>query len=87
MPISHLDIVEEFRNENPMPGSKTCRLNGLTGIKHLDRVGIYLVIANKSLYDSGTSHRYTLINETERSVHSVHGSQHAAVVFAQKHIR
>jgi len=30
------------------------------------------------------SQRYALVNETERSVHSVHSSKHAAVVFAQK---
>jgi len=43
------------------------------------------VIANKRLYETGASHRYALVNEAERSVHSVHGSQHAAVVFAKKH--
>jgi hypothetical protein len=65
--------------------SEKCKLHGLSGIKHLDRVGNYLVITNKWLYETGTSHRYTLVNEVEQSVHSVHGSQRAAVVFARKH--
>ena len=65
--------------------SEKCKLHGLNGIKQLARVGNYLVIANKWLYETGTSRRYALVNEVEQSVHSVHGSQRAAVVFAQKH--
>ena len=71
--------------EQPPMFSEKCNLHGVNGIKHLDRVGNYLVIANKWLYETGISHRYALVNEAERSVHSVHGSQHAAVVFARKH--
>ena len=65
--------------------SEKCRLQGRSGIKHLDRVGPYLVIANRWLYETGESRRYVLINETASQVHSIHGSQYAAVVFAQKH--
>ncbi len=66
--------------------SDKCKLQGLNGIKQLDRVGPYLVITNRWLYETGESRRYTLVNEGERWVHSVHGSVLAAVVFAQKHI-
>ena len=65
--------------------SGKCKLQGLNGIKHLDRIGGYLVITNRQLHEAGESNRYTLVNETELWVHSIHGSQHAAVVFAQKH--
>ena len=65
--------------------SKTCQIQALNGIKQLDRVGPYLVITNRRLYETGRSKRYTLVNEVELWVHSIHGSQHAAVVFAQKH--
>ena len=65
--------------------SETCKLQGLDGIKHLDRVGPYLIITNRSLYENSEANRYALINEAELWVHSVHGSQHAAIVFAQKH--
>lgn len=65
--------------------SEKCKLQGLNGIKQLDRVGPYLVITNRWRYETGESSRYTLVNETELRVHSIHGSQHAAVVFAQKH--
>ena len=65
--------------------SEKCKLQGRKGIKQLDRVGPYLVIANRRLHETGESRRYVLINETELWVHSIHGSQHAAVVFAQKH--
>jgi len=65
--------------------SEKCTLQGRNGIKRLDRVGPYLVITNGRLYEIGTSRRYALVNEAELWVHSIHGSQHAAVVFAQKH--
>jgi hypothetical protein len=62
-----------------------CKLQGRTGIKQLDRVGPFVVITNRWRHDSGESRRYTLINEAELSVHSVHGSQHAAVKFAERY--
>ena len=64
--------------------SEKCKLTGRSGIKQLDRVGPYLVITNKWLYEIGASRRFALVNETERSVDSIHGSQNAAFVFAQK---
>lgn len=67
-----------------MIGEK-CKLRGLDGIKQLDRVGPYLVITNRYRYETGESRRYVLINLAELWVHSIHGSQRAAVVFAQKH--
>jgi hypothetical protein len=66
--------------------SEKCTLQGRNGIKQLDRVGHYLVIANRRLYETGESRRYALVDEARQNVHSVHGSQHAAVVFAQKRI-
>lgn len=64
--------------------SKKCNLQGLNGIKQLDRVGPYLVITNRRRHEAGGSSRYALVNEAKLWVHSIHGSQHAAVVFAQK---
>jgi hypothetical protein len=64
--------------------SEKCKLQGLNGIKQLDRVGPFLVIANRRRYETGGSRRYTLIHEAKLQVHSIHGSQHAAVIFAQK---
>jgi hypothetical protein len=65
--------------------SEKCQLQGRSGIKRLDRVGPFLVITNGRLHEIGASRRYALVNETELWVDSIHGSQHAAVVFAQKH--
>ncbi len=65
--------------------SEKCKLQGLSGIKELDRVGPYLVITNRWLYETSEASRYVLIDEAKSWVHSVHGSQRAAVVFAQKH--
>ena len=67
--------------------SEKCTLQDRDGIKRLDQVGAYLVITNRRLYEIGAARRYTLVNDTKRWVHSVHGSQLAAVVFAQKHIQ
>jgi hypothetical protein len=65
--------------------SEKCKLQGRNGIKQLARVGPYLVITNRRLYEIGESRRYTLVNEAELSVHSIHGSRYAAIEFAQKH--
>ncbi len=67
--------------------SEKCIFQGRTGIEQLDRVGAYLVITNRRLHEIGTARRYTLVNEAKSSVHSVHGSHYAAVVFARKHVR
>ena len=64
--------------------SDKCTLKDRSGIKELDRVGPYLVITNRWLYEIGKSRRYALVNETERWVDSIHGSQYAALVFARK---
>ncbi len=60
-------------------------MQGRKAIKELDRVGPYLVIANRQLHETGGARRYTLINEAELWVDSVHSSQHAAVTVAQKY--
>jgi hypothetical protein len=64
--------------------SEKCKLQGLKGIKQLDRFGSYLVIANRRLFETGDSSRYALINETELWVDSIHGSQDAALSVAQR---
>jgi hypothetical protein len=64
--------------------SEKCKLEGRSGIKQLDHVGPYLVIANRRLYETGAARRYTLVNEAELCVHSIYATQHAAVVFALK---
>jgi hypothetical protein len=60
------------------------KLQGRNGIKQLERVGPYLVITNRLFRVTGVSSQYTLINEAELQVHSIHSSQHDAVIFAQK---
>ena len=64
--------------------SDKCELHNLSGIERLDRVGDFLVIANKWLYDEGKPRKFTLVDAKWNRVHSVHGSQYAAVVYAQK---
>lgn len=67
--------------------SEKCSLQNKAGIKRLEQVGAFLVIANKWLYETGKSRRFALVNEMEKFVHSVHGSQRAAVVYAQKRLK
>ncbi len=64
--------------------SEQCKVQGLTGIKRLDKIGTYLVIANRTRFDEGDSHRFTVVNELEKWVDSVHGSHRAALKRAQK---
>ena len=67
--------------------SNKCALQDLSGITRLDRVGDLVVIANKWLYDEGKPRKFTLIDEKWMRVHSVHGSQHAAVIYAKKRLK
>ena len=62
--------------------SEKCKVQGLKGIKQLDRVGPDIVITNRRLYETGDSHRYVLVNEAELPVDSIHSSKCAAVMFA-----
>ncbi len=64
--------------------SEQCRVQGRAGIKRLDKIGTYLVITNRTLFDEGASHRFTVVNELEKWVDSVHGSHRAALKRAQK---
>ncbi len=64
--------------------SDSCKLQGRPGIKRLDQIGAYLVIANQKLFDEGSSHRFTVVNELEKWVDSVHGSHRSALKRAKK---
>jgi hypothetical protein len=52
--------------------SDKCDLRGKTGIQRLERVGPYSVIANRKLHAQGRSHRFTVVNERDAWVDSVH---------------
>jgi len=67
--------------------SEKLRLQAKSGIKRLEQVGAFLVIANKHIYETGKPRKFALVNESEQYVHSVHGSQRAAVVYAQKRLK
>ncbi len=64
--------------------SESCKLLGRSGIKRLDQIGTYLVIANRTRFDEGASHRFAVVNELEKWVDSVHGSHRSALKRAQK---
>jgi hypothetical protein len=67
--------------------SEKLRLQNQSGIQRLEQIGVFLVITNKQLYETGKPRKFTLVNEIEKYVHSVHGSERAAVVFAQKRMK
>ncbi len=67
--------------------SDQCKIQGRSGIKRLDRVGSYLVIANRTRFDEGDPHRFTVVNELEKWVDSVHGSHRAALKRARNLIK
>ncbi len=67
--------------------SGQCKVQGLTGIKRLDRIGTYLVIANRTRFEEGDPHRFAVVNVVEKWVDSVHGSHRSALKRAQKLIQ
>lgn len=54
------------------------------GVKYLNQVGGFAVIANKKLHDSGKSHRFAVVNTSGCWVDSVHTNQREALSYTQK---
>ena len=54
------------------------------GVKHLNQVGGFAVIANKKLHDTGKSRRFAVVNTSEQWVDSVHQNYSEALSYAQK---
>ena len=65
--------------------SETCNVNK-PGVQRVDRVGPFVVIANKQRYEDGKSRKFALVHEDQRCVHSVGGTERSAVVYAQKRL-
>jgi hypothetical protein len=63
--------------------SEKCDLRGRRGIERLERQGPYTVIANKVLYEEGRSSRFTVVNEREAWVDSVHPTPDRAMAAAK----
>lgn len=60
-----------------------CELEGRSGVKRLESVGAYVVIANRILDDGGRSSRFTVVNEREAWVDSVHSTPGNAMTTAR----
>jgi len=56
-----------------------CELQGRSGVKRLESVGAYVVIANRVLDDEGKSRRFAVVNEREAWVDSVHSTPVTAI--------
>jgi hypothetical protein len=54
------------------------------GIKRLNQVGGFAVIANKKLHDHGKSQRFAVVNTSEQWVDSVHTDYKKALAHTQK---
>ncbi len=67
--------------------SERCTLQSRPGVKRLEQIGTYLIIANKARFYEGTSHRFAVVNESGKWVDSVHGSHRAAVKHAQRLVK
>jgi len=63
--------------------SPKCDLNK-PGVKRLDQVGGFAVIANKKLHDSGKSQRFAVVNTGEQWVDSIHANYGEALSYTQK---
>lgn len=53
------------------------------GVKRLDQVGVFAVIANKTLHDKGQSRRFAVVNTSEPSVDSIHKNYSEALSYTQ----
>ncbi len=51
-----------------------CVLEGKRGIEELDRRGPYTVIANRTLFDHGRAHKFTIVNAEKEWVENVYRS-------------
>lgn len=64
--------------------SDKCELRGKSGVKRLERIGPYVVIAIRMLHDRGRSTRFTIVNEPEAWVDSVHPTPARAMAAARE---
>ena len=60
-----------------------CDLNK-PGVKRLDQAGGFALIANKTLYDSGKSHRFAVVKPGAQCVDSIHADYNEALSYIQK---
>ena len=53
------------------------------GVKRLDQVGPFAVVANKKLYNDGKSTRFAVVNTRKQFVDSIHGNYREAISYAR----
>lgn len=63
--------------------STKCDLNK-PGVKRLNQIGSFAVIANRQLHDSGKSRRFAVVNTSEQWVESLHENYSQALSYTQK---
>jgi hypothetical protein len=63
--------------------SLKCDLRGKSGVKRLEQIGDYVVIANRLLDDKGQSSRFAIVNEPQAWVDSVHSTPASALAAAR----
>jgi hypothetical protein len=54
------------------------------GVKRLNEVGGFAVIANKKLYDNGKARRFAVVNTSEQWVDSIYANYGEALSYTQK---
>jgi hypothetical protein len=54
------------------------------GVKRLDQVGGFAVIANRTLHDSGKSRRFAVVNTSDRWVDSIHTNYSEALSYTRR---
>jgi hypothetical protein len=64
--------------------SEKADLRGKSGVKRLEQVGDYVIIANRLLDDAGRARRFAVVNETRAWVDSVHSSPSRALAVARE---
>ncbi len=64
--------------------SESCDLQSRPGVKRLEQIGTYLVIANLARFNLGASRRFAVVNERGHWVDSVHGTHRSALKRAER---
>jgi hypothetical protein len=54
------------------------------GVKRLNQIGDFAVIANRQLYDTGKSRRFAVVNTYKKWVDSTHENYGEALAYTQK---
>ncbi len=55
-----------------------CSINGKSGVEEIDHLGDFALIANRTLYDHGTAHKFSIVKKDKSLLTDIYRNQKRA---------